>query len=197
MGFIKHLDLVQSSSKVLFSPDQIDQGISYIAQQINNDYNDKSPIILCVVIGGITTLGHLLTKLSINLTVDYIHVSRYRGKNVGSELVWKVMPEANLAGRDVIIVDDILDGGITLQAIYNYCSQQQAKTITSAVLLDKFNSRSVGGLPTAEYTALKLATDDYVFGFGMDYYNYLRNVNGIFAVSPELVSSKQAEELFA
>ena len=74
-------------------------------------------MIICVMIGGLVPLGNLLHRLDFPLEVDYVHATRYRGDITGGDIHWKVRPSTNLAGRTVLVVDDILDGGITLAAI--------------------------------------------------------------------------------
>ena len=96
----------------------------------------------------------------------------------------KVVPDCKMHGRTVIIVDDILDGGITLHAIRDYCQAQGAESIYTAVLVDKHEARVEGGLQTADFVGLTVA-NHYVFGYGMDYKEYLRNAPGIYVVAPE------------
>ena len=84
----------------------------------------------------------------------------------------------------MVVVDDILDGGITLDSIVKYCENAQAKKVYSAVLVDKHQARDPKGLPKADFCGLTVE-NHYVFGFGMDYKGYLRNAPGIYMVSPE------------
>ena len=84
----------------------------------------------------------------------------------------------------MVIVDDILDGGITLNEILKYCQENGAKEVYSAVLVDKASARLPSGLPTADFCGLTVE-NHYVFGFGMDYKGYLRNAPGIYVVAPE------------
>jgi hypoxanthine phosphoribosyltransferase len=151
-----------------------------MAEAITRDLGDKLPVFYCVMNGGLITTGHLLTRLGFPLEVDYLHATRYRNEFRGGELFWRVSPEVPMAGRHVVIVDDILDEGATLAAILAYCEEAQAASVTTAVLVDKQHDRkAVPGLK-ADYCSLKVA-DRYVFGFGMDYKGYWRNAPGIFA----------------
>lgn len=187
-----HIDKIKSSAEVIFTSKEIEEGLNKVASDINNDYQDKSPLVLCVVLGGITVFGHLITKLKINLEIDYIHATRYDGDVSGAEIKWKALPKTPLKNRDIIIVDDILDGGLTLKALHNYCYKQQATSVKSMILIDKINARHENGQKSAKYTALKTNSNGYLFGFGMDYYNYLRNINGIFAANPnEMMNYKK------
>jgi hypoxanthine phosphoribosyltransferase len=97
---------------------------------------------------------------------------------------WKAKPATNLYDRTVVIVDDILDEGVTLAAVMDYCRSCKAKEIFTAVLLDKKKERSPGGVEDADFKGLKI-DNHFVFGYGLDYKNYLRNAPGIYIVAPE------------
>lgn len=130
-------------------------------------------------------MGNLLPRLDIHLEVDYIHATRYRGATSGGELSWRAEPSVSLEGRTVVIVDDILDEGVTLKAIIDYCYEKGAKNVLTAILLDKKKPRLVEGVDKADFCALDVEPEHYVFGYGMDYEEYLRNVPGIYAVADE------------
>lgn len=164
----------------LITQQQVEQALDRMAEAITRDLGDKLPVFYCVMNGGLITTGHLLTRLGFPLEVDYIHATRYRSQLHGGELFWRVSPEVPMAGRHVVIVDDILDEGSTLAAILDYCAEAKAASVTTAVLVDKQHDRkAVPGLG-ADYCSLQVA-DRYVFGFGMDYKGYWRNAPGIFA----------------
>ena len=97
---------------------------------------------------------------------------------------WKVRPSLNLSGRTVLIVDDILDGGVTLAAIVAEVKSMGALDVQTAVLVDKYHKRVENGLKHADFVGLEVE-DHYIFGYGMDYNEYLRNAPGIFVVAPE------------
>jgi hypoxanthine phosphoribosyltransferase len=116
--------------------------------------------------------------------VDYVHATRYRGGIVGHDLEWRTKPHITLKDRTVLVVDDILDGGVTLQGIIDYCKEEGAKEVFSAVLVEKDAPREIGGMLKADFTGVRVE-NRYVFGYGMDYKRYLRNTRGIFAVAEE------------
>ncbi|MGR9101065.1 MAG: hypoxanthine-guanine phosphoribosyltransferase, partial [Gammaproteobacteria bacterium] len=139
---------------------------------------DRDPVLLCVMNGGIVAAGKLLTLLDFPLTVDAVNVSRYRNQTFGGEMNWILKPGTPLKGRTVLIVDDILDEGITLEAIYRYCEEQGAASIYSAVLVEK----KIAKAKPIEADFVGLETEDrYLFGYGLDFKGYLRNAAGIFA----------------
>lgn len=179
-----HIRDVQAKSTCLYTHQDIQNALDVMAKKINEEMGDLNPILLCVMVGGLIPAGNLLPRLDFPLEVDYIHATRYRGKTSGGELHWLVKPRCNLKDRVVLIVDDILDGGITLSEIKNFCLNEKAKQVFTAVLLDKKEERLPLGLVSADYTGLTVGSG-YVFGYGMDYKEYLRNAPGIFVVAPE------------
>jgi hypoxanthine phosphoribosyltransferase len=172
---IKH---VQATADLLHSEQEIEIAIDRMAQEINTALADHNPLLLCVMNGGVVTFGKLLTRLSIPLTIDAINASRYQNLTSGGSIEWLVKPVTSLKGRTVLLVDDILDEGITLQAICQYCREQGATAVYSAVLVDKIldHQKPI----TADFIGLKVE-NRYVFGYGMDYKGYLRNAPGIYA----------------
>ena len=175
---------ILKKSQCLYSKKEVEAALDRMADEISNDLADKNPILLCVVIGGIVPLGNLLPRLEFPLEVDYIHVTRYRGGTKGGGIYWKAEPSANLKGRTVLIVDDILDAGITLKEVVEHCEEKGAKEVHTAVLVDKTKARVPEGVQKADYVGLPVE-NRYVFGYGLDYKEYLRNAPGIYAVAEE------------
>ena len=112
---------------------------------------------------------------------NYLHATRYQGTRGGAVLKWITRPSQDLRGRTVLVVDDILDEGLTLAAILDYCREQGASAVYSAVLVEKKHDRKAAN-QQADFVGLHIE-DRYVFGYGMDYHGYLRNVKGIYAVA--------------
>jgi len=175
---------VYEKSSCLFTTQEVEAALDTLAAQIHEKMHDKNPVLLCVMIGGLVPMGNLLPRLDFPLEVGYIHATRYQGDIRAGELVWKAKPTQNLKDRTVLIVDDILDGGLTLAAIIKDVKDMGAREVLSAVLVDKHHKRDPGGLANADFVALKV-DDHYIFGYGMDYHEYLRNAPGIFVVAPE------------
>ncbi len=176
---IKDINKIKTESDCLCDSSQLDKALSHLAKEITLDLKDKNPILLCVMTGGIIPVGHLATRLNFPLQMDYVHATRYQGETSGGELHWIQEPTLSLKGRNVLIVDDIFDEGITLLEINKYCKAKGAAEVYSAVLVNKVHTRKVDYQP--DYIGLDIE-DRYLFGFGMDYKNYLRNVNAIHAV---------------
>src|SRR3990167_2159573 len=111
---------VFAKSTCLYSKSEVNLALDRMASEISHLLSHTNPIFLCVVVGGIVPLGNLLPRLDFALEVDYVHATRYRGDTRGKDLQWKVKPTCKMKGRTVVVVDDILDGGITLGAVIRY-----------------------------------------------------------------------------
>lgn len=172
---------VIDNAECLYDSKQVSDALDSMAKEITEQLSDTNPVILCVMTGALITTGHLAVRLQFPLEIDYIHVTRYRGSTRGGDLHWMVEPRTDLKDRTVIIVDDILDGGLTMAAIKDFCQQHKAKDVYTAVLVDKKRVREPGVDFEPDFVGL-VAENKYLFGFGLDYEEYLRNINGIYAV---------------
>ncbi len=172
--------VVLDNSDCLYSKNDVERAITRLSSEITEKLKDKNPIILCVMNGGLVPTGMLITRLNFPLQVDYLHATRYRGKTTGSDLNWLAKPQFDLKDRVVLVIDDILDEGLTLKEILAYCKQQGVEELYSAVLVEKLHDRKTGE-KSADFIGLQVA-DRYVFGYGMDYKGFLRNAPGIYAV---------------
>lgn len=176
------LQPVIESAECLYDFNEVNQAIDNMATAITTSLKDKNPLILCVMTGALIFTGHLVMRLDFPLEMDYVHATRYRGTTRGGDLHWLVEPRCSLKDRCVLIVDDILDGGLTLAAIIDYCHQAKAKEIYTAVMVSKNRQREPGVHFEADFVGVT-AEDKYLFGFGLDYEEYLRNVRGIYAIN--------------
>lgn len=175
---------VYARASRLHSVGEIQTALVRMAQMIHDDLEDENPLMLCVLVGGVVLAGKLLTLLDFPMQVDYVHATRYRGKIVGSDIHWIATPRVPLENRTILLVDDILDQGVTLTHIVDYCMKQGANVVKTAVLVEKDIKRDPLAIQKADYTGV-IVPDNYVFGYGMDYKGYLRNAQGIFALAKE------------
>ncbi len=171
---------VQRGAERLCTPEQVETAFTRMAEAITAAVAEDNPLVLSLLNGGLIPTGILLPKLDFALQLDTVHVSRYRGRTHGDELIWYKKPLTQIAGRTVLLVDDILDEGHTLAGVVEYCREAGAERVVSAVLVDKVHQRKVPGL-SSDIVGIEVE-DRYLFGYGMDYKNYLRNAAGIFAV---------------
>jgi hypoxanthine phosphoribosyltransferase len=172
---------ILQEAECLYSFSEVNAALDRMAEEITDELKDTYPLIISVMTGALITTGHLVTRLHFPLEMDYIHVTRYRGSMRGGDLHWMVEPRRELKDRTILIVDDIMDGGLTLAAIIDYCKQYGARDIYTAVMVSKNRERE----PTVKFEPdfVGVTTEDrFLFGFGLDYEEYLRNVPGIYAV---------------
>jgi hypoxanthine phosphoribosyltransferase len=177
----EHARQVWRDADCLHDQAAVERALDRMAGEITQALGESNPLLLCVMNGGLVAAGQLLTRLHFPLQVDYLHATRYRGDVEGAaELHWLVRPQIPLDGRDVLVIDDILDEGRTLAGILDYCRQHDAASVRSAVLVMKHHDRRDPRIH-ADFVGVEVE-DRYVFGYGMDYKEYLRNVPGIYAV---------------
>ena len=184
MRLTKHLAEVHNRAICLYSKQAVDTALDNMAHAMSGRLVNSDPVFLCILLGGIVPLGNLFPRLDFQLEINYIHVSSFNLDNQAGELRWKAEPTIDLSGRTVVIIDDILDTGITLKAALDYCMMKGAKEVLTAVLLDKRKPRKPGGIEVADFQALTIE-DRFVYGYGLDYSEYMRNAPGIYAVAPE------------
>lgn len=173
---------VMSEADRLYTMDEVGAACDRMAAGINRDLGGQELTVLCIMNGGLVATGLLLPRLSMPLRVDYLHATRYRGATTGAELHWRVEPSNDLRQRHVLVIDDILDEGYTLESIIAFCQAREAASVSAAVLVQKEHDRGVR--PPVAYVGMQVP-DRYVFGAGMDYKGYWRNAAGIFAVAGE------------
>jgi len=170
--FLQHAEVIRTAQEV-------QAAVARVAEEINARLADRHPLVLSVMGGAVIFTGQLLPLLNFPLDFDYLHVSRYGAKQQGGALHWKVSPGENVAGRVVLVLDDILDEGETLAEIKRRVLQLGAAEFYSAVFADKLNGKSK---PIhADFTGMELP-NRFVFGFGMDIQGAWRNLPAIYAV---------------
>ena len=171
-------------SDVIHDRATIERTIATMAQRIHADYIGSVPVYLTVMHGGMPFAAQLALEIGalggLDLEFDYLHATRYRGATSGGEIAWKHRPATPLQGRRVLLVDDIVDEGHTLQAVRQWCREQGAAEVRIAALTVKQHDRCVPGL-VADYSGL-VVPDRYVYGYGMDYHEQGRNLPAIYAL---------------
>ncbi len=178
MNYINPQEILEHAD-VLHTAEVVNAAIDALALQITASLSEAIPLVMCVMGGAVVFSGQLLPKLNFPLEFDYVQASRYHNKTEGQQLVWKVEPRENVAGRTVLLLDDILDEGHTLAAIKEKCLAQGAKEVVISVLVEKQlgHPKPV----SADFVGLTVA-NHYVFGCGMDIYGWWRNLPAIYAL---------------
>ena len=184
MNKIDEIRKIALKSKLLYTKNQVEAAIDEMAFKIESVLSGSNPLCLTVMVGGMVVTGSLLRRLHFPLELDYIHATRYKGEIKASEMTWKAYPSASIKDRIVLLIDDIFDGGLTISAIKKYCLEQGASKVYVAVLINKIKEREEGVIDEVDFSALEIE-DRFIYGYGMDYQEYLRNAPGIFAVPRE------------
>jgi hypoxanthine phosphoribosyltransferase len=170
-----------SGMEVLISAALIQAKVEEVAAQIDRDYAGKDPMLLCILRGGVIFLADLMRALSIPHTVDFMAVSSYgTGARKSSGQVRITFDLASsIAGRDVLVVEDIIDSGRTLASVLELLRARHPRSLEVCVLLDKTERREVE-IPI-RYRGF-IIPDRYVFGYGLDIDEYHRNLPYVAAV---------------
>lgn len=173
---------ILEQSYLVCSKEQIELSACRVAQEINATLTDTPIIVMSVMHGGLYFTAQLLAHLTMPIELDYVHVSRYQHHLSGGALQWIKKPASNLMNKTVLVIDDILDVGITLRGLIDECYALGAQKVYTAVLADKQNGLSKP--LQADFVAVNVP-DKFVFGCGMDAFGWWRNLPEIRAYQTE------------
>ncbi|HMD20092.1 MAG TPA: hypoxanthine phosphoribosyltransferase [Alloacidobacterium sp.] len=174
---------ISPALKVLFSRQQIADRVAEIGKQIDHDYAGQSIVLLGVLKGAAIFLSDLARNISIDCTFDFVAVSSY-GKGQKTSGAVKLIKDVDqpIEGKHVIVVEDILDTGLTLDFLHKLFQQHQPRSLRIAALLDKPSRRMVK--IEADYVGFKIP-NQFVLGYGMDYAERFRNLPDICLMPPD------------
>lgn len=175
-------DAIAARAELLVSPTEMDVALDRMAGEITAALADRDPLVLCVMTGAVVAVGLLLPRLAFPLRLDYVHATRYQGATSGGELAWRYRPSAAIRGEHVLVVDDILDAGVTLDCVARACREDGALSVHTAALVEKLRPRHVD--LAADFVGVRVP-DRYLIGYGLDYKHYFRNVRGLYAVADQ------------
>ena len=168
-----------AESEILFTAQQVEAAVARLAAEITARLKGEFPVVLSVMGGAAVFTGQLLPRLAFPLEFGAIEVTRYNNDIQGRDISWRLPPKDNVRGRTVLVVDDILDEGITLAAIRKTLLAMGATRVLAAVFADKALGRDKP--VTADFVGVTVP-NRYVFGFGMDAYGLWRNLPTIHAL---------------
>lgn len=168
------------SAERIVSAAEIEAVTARLAAQITDRLAHTVPLVVSVMGGAVVFSGRILPLLNFPLEFDYVHVTRYGDDIRGSSLEWKVRPRVPVAGRTVLVLDDILDEGLTLAAIREGFLAEGAQRVYSAVFADKATGKTKP--IAADFVGVRLP-NRFVFGFGMDVRGAWRNLPDIYALA--------------
>ena len=168
--------------RLLIPNEEIVEISKKIGAEISEKFNGKFPVLVCVLKGAAPFHAELMKHISIDVEVDYIQVSSYVGQHSTGNIVFKKDLESDIKGRDVIIVEDIVDTGKTLFSLTEELEKRQPNSITFVTLLDKPSRRIVD--VSADYIG-KTIDDLFVIGFGLDLDQKYRNLKDIYVYNED------------
>jgi len=180
-SLLKDVIKTREQADLLISEKDINKAIDQVAERLQATMGEEVPVFLCVMKGGLMFTSELMKRIQSPIELDYLHVDRYRNKTHGSAIHWHKEPDIDLTGRLVLLVDDIFDEGYTMQELIAYCKAKGARKVLSVVLLNKILAKNHLKIEP-DFVGLT-TTDRYVFGWGMDYKGYWRNLSSVYAVS--------------
>ncbi|HEX9876472.1 MAG TPA: hypoxanthine-guanine phosphoribosyltransferase [Gammaproteobacteria bacterium] len=175
------LDALRTAREVR-SAAAMQAALDRMAAQISAKLGDSNPVFVAVMHGGVFAAVELSRRVTFPHEFDYVHLTRYKGALEGGEIDWIVRPRESLRGRAVLVVDDILDHGLTLAALLAELKALGVAALYSAVLVSK-PKRRVGRRVEVDFIGTTI-DEAYVFGCGMDYKGYWRGLPGLFEAAP-------------
>ena len=169
---------------VMYGAEEIERKVKEIARQLSQDYQGKEVLLVCVLKGSIIFTADLLRYISVPVKMDTIAVSSY-GNATESSGVVRLLKDLDEAIKDVhvLIVEDIIDSGLTLEYLINMLKQRQPASVKVCALLDKRERRKNNII--ADYTGF-IIPNEFVIGYGMDYNEYYRQLPYIGVLKPEV-----------
>lgn len=178
------MENVNLSDKVFknFIPSlEIKNRTGQLAKQINLDYQNKTPVFIGVLNGSFMFMAALINQITINCEVSFVKVSSYKGGTKTSGIVQEILGfDIDITGRDVVIVEDIVDTGKTLAFLLDKINELKPASVTVATLLLKPDALQTQ-IPQITYVGFEIE-NHFVVGYGMDYKNLGRNLKHIYQV---------------
>ncbi|WP_153147192.1 hypoxanthine-guanine phosphoribosyltransferase [Dechloromonas sp. H13] len=171
-----------AGAEEIHSATAVQAALDDVAARIRAQLAESNPLVLCVMTGGVIFCGQLLPKLDFPLDFDYLHATRYGAETQGGKISWRSAPWITVKNRTVLVVDDILDEGVTLAAVKESLTRLGAARVLLAVFADKLNGKRKP--VSADFVGLTVP-DRFVFGYGMDVGGAWRNLPAIYALKEQ------------
>lgn len=168
---------INKNIKPYISKKDIAKRIQEIASQISDRYNKKDPILIGILNGSFIFIADLIRTLEINCEVDFLKISSYKGKKSTGDIVMSKSLDLDIENRSIIIVEDIIDSGMSIEFIYNYLNDFKPKDISIVSLLAK---KSISKLNfKIDFIGFEISSE-FVVGYGLDYNQRFRNLDSIY-----------------
>ena len=178
-------ELYKDLDRILLTRDEIADKVRQLGQQITKDYSGKKPVMVCILKGAAVFFTDLIREIDLPLTLDFMAISSYGSATKTSGVV-RILKDLDndILDRDVIVVEDIVDSGITLNYLSKTLVQRGARSLRIATLLDKPARRKIKDLKV-DYSCFNIP-DAFVVGYGLDYDQTYRNLPDIGVLSPRI-----------
>jgi hypoxanthine phosphoribosyltransferase len=172
--------------EILYSEEQIQAKVAELGEQISREYEGRNPLVICVLKGAFVFMADLVKRVTIPLEVDFMAISSY-GQSTKSSGVVKIIKDLDVSveGRDIIIVEDIIDSGLTLSYLIDVLERRNALSVKVVALFDKPGRRTVDLEP--DYRGFEIP-DAFVVGYGLDYAEKYRNLPFVGVLKSEIYS---------
>ncbi len=176
--------MTNENRKVLLDEEAIADRVAELAEQVSAEYEGKKVLLICVLKGAVIFASDLMRRLKIPVEIDFIAVSSY-GSDTASSGVVRILKDldSSIKGKDVLIVEDIVDTGLTLNYLRKNLLSRQPRSLRVVTLLDKPARRRVEFTP--DYCGFEIP-DHFVVGYGLDFNEDYRQLAGIYVLEPEL-----------
>lgn len=179
---MKKITIKDKEFRIYIPHEKILQRVKEIAQQINEEYKGKQPIFLAILNGSFFFASDLLKEINLNCEISFVKLASYLGTKSTGQVKEIIGLTSSINGRDIIIVEDIVDTGKTMKSLLNQLKQFYPDSVKVATLLLKTDALIENVSP--DYTGFEIS-DDFVVGYGLDYDQFGRNFKDIYILSAE------------
>jgi hypoxanthine phosphoribosyltransferase len=178
--------LLNDIQEVLYSEEQLQLKVAELGATLSKEYADKNPLVICVLKGAFIFMSDLVKKITVPLEIDFMAVSSY-GTSTKSSGVVRILKDLDVPveGRHILIVEDIIDSGLTLSYLIDVLERRNALSIAVVTLFDKPKRRTVELEP--DYKGFTIP-DEFIVGYGLDYAEKYRNLPFVGILKPEIYS---------
>lgn len=179
--------MLNDIQEVFFTEEQIQEKIKELGGKLSEDFKGRNPLVICVLKGAFIFMADLVKQMTVPLEIDFMAVSSY-GASTKSSGVVKIIKDldTSVEGRDILIVEDIIDSGLTLSYLIDVLKRRNAKSVSVVTLFNKPARRTVVLEP--DYVGFKI-DDAFIVGYGLDYAEKYRNLPFIGVLKPEIYSN--------
>ncbi|MBN2830090.1 MAG: hypoxanthine phosphoribosyltransferase [Candidatus Cloacimonetes bacterium] len=178
--------MIKDIEKILVTEEEIKTKITELGKRITVDFAGKEPVFICVLKGASLFMSDLIRSVQLPCSIDFMAISSYGDSTVSSGVVQiKKDIDSDISGKDVIIIEDIVDSGLSLEYIHTYLESHKAKSVSVCVLLDKPKAHKTD--VHIDYIGFEVG-NEFVVGYGLDYAGKYRNLPYIGILKEEIYS---------